>query len=104
MNPEVCWKINDLEEEVLKRVVFKLGSSLEPRYLDFLKKYLKACMRIYPSNNGTIKFCFFDDRRNIYYWVPLINGEKRSVKDWEEVKKILVRRIAGVVRHTFARE
>ena len=101
---KTCWKIYDLKEDVLKHVVFQIHPALEPRYLDFLDKYLNACLRIFPVSENVVKFCFSDTRRNIYYWLPLkANGQTDHVKikEWEQIKKVLAKRIAGVVRHTF---
>ena len=107
INQKICKELCDLEEEILKLVVFQLSPALEARYLDFLKKYLQACLKIFPdSHKNSVKFCFLDFRRNIYYWIPLEVNEKittqgKFVKEWTEIKTKLVKRIAGVVRHTF---
>ena len=103
---KTCWKIYDLKEDVLKHVVFQIHPALEPRYLDFLDKYLNACLRIFPVSENVVKFCFSDTRRNIYYWLPLkANGQAgsqiKTAKEWSQIKRILAKRIAGVVRHTF---
>lgn len=55
-------------EEALRLVSRRLPESLEPRYIDFLLKYLRACLREISISEKTRKIVFQDDRRHIYYY------------------------------------